>query len=123
MADTTTPKAAAAKKPATAKTLAKDPVAQKNVAEKSAAAPKAAAPVSIKTKNPAKAPAAKKAERTSGLKVTQVASAAGRGKTQAATLQGLGLGRIRRSKILPDTPSVRGMIASLKHLVKMEVVG
>ena len=55
------------------------------------------------------------------LTVRQIKSAARRPETQAATLRGLGLGKIRREKVLEDTPSVRGMIRSIQHLV--EVVG
>jgi large subunit ribosomal protein L30 len=55
------------------------------------------------------------------LKVRQVKSQARRPKSQEATLRGLGLGRIGREKVLEDTPSVRGMIRAVAHLV--EVVG
>ena len=55
------------------------------------------------------------------LTVRQVRSAARRPAVQAATLRGLGLGKIRREKTLEDTPAVRGMIRSIQHLV--EVVG
>lgn len=116
-AETKATKAAPAKKPAVKST---NPVAEKNIGEASAA-PKA--PVNIKAAPKKSTASAKKAERTSGLRVTQVASAAGRGKAQAGTLQGLGLGKISRSRILADTPEIRGMVHSLKHLVKMEVVG
>jgi len=51
--------------------------------------------------------------------VTQVKSGAGRGHAQEATLKGLGLNKINRSNTLEDTPSVRGMINSVKHLVKV----
>ena len=37
----------------------------------------------------------------------------------AATLRGLGLGKIRRTRTLEDTPSVRGMINAVKHLVEI----
>src|SRR5215831_19982248 len=37
----------------------------------------------------------------------------------AATLRGLGLGKIRRTRTLEDTPSVRGMINAVKHLVEV----
>ncbi|HTQ12841.1 MAG TPA: 50S ribosomal protein L30 [Rhizomicrobium sp.] len=55
------------------------------------------------------------------LRVRQVRSAARRPAVQAATLRGLGLGKIRRERVLEDTPAVRGMIRSVAHLV--EVVG
>jgi len=54
------------------------------------------------------------------LKVTQVKSPIGRVQSQKATLIGLGLNKINRSKVLEDTPSVRGMINSVKHLVTVE---
>jgi large subunit ribosomal protein L30 len=54
------------------------------------------------------------------LKVTQVASPIGRTQDQRATLIGLGLNKIRRTAELEDTPSVRGMINKVKHLVRVE---
>ncbi|MEE9194303.1 MAG: 50S ribosomal protein L30, partial [Alphaproteobacteria bacterium] len=36
------------------------------------------------------------------------------------TLIGLGLNKINRSRELPDTPSVRGMITKVAHLVRVE---
>ena len=51
--------------------------------------------------------------------VRQVRSAARRPEIQAATLRGLGLGKIRRERTLEDTPSVRGMIKSIQHLVEI----
>jgi len=52
--------------------------------------------------------------------VTQIHSAAGRYKNQRQTLIGLGLNKIRRTSTLEDTPAVRGMINTVKHLVKVE---
>ena len=66
-----------------------------------------------------KKPAAKAAPQK-GIKVTQIASPAGRGARQLATLKGLGLNKMRRSRVLEDTPSVRGMIARVKHLIQVE---
>ncbi len=54
------------------------------------------------------------------LKVTQIASPIGRTKDQRATLIGLGLNKIHRSRELEDTPAVRGMIAKVGHLVRVE---
>jgi large subunit ribosomal protein L30 len=51
--------------------------------------------------------------------VRQVRSGLGRKKDQIATLQGLGLGKLNRIKTLEDTPSVRGMIDKVKHLVEV----
>jgi large subunit ribosomal protein L30 len=53
--------------------------------------------------------------------VRQTASPIRRTKDQRATLSGLKLNRIGRTATLEDTPSVRGMIAKVAHLV--EVVG
>jgi large subunit ribosomal protein L30 len=52
--------------------------------------------------------------------VTQLRSVAGRKPGQKETLIGLGLNKIRRTRTLEDTPSVRGMIAKVAHLVKVE---
>ena len=53
------------------------------------------------------------------LTVRQIRSPARRPAIQAATLRGLGLGKIRRERTLEDTPAVRGMIRSIKHLVEI----
>ncbi len=51
--------------------------------------------------------------------VEQIGSPIRREKSQRATLVGLGLNKIRRRRTLQDTPSVRGMIASVSHLVRV----
>ena len=51
--------------------------------------------------------------------VTQKKSPIGRQSYQRKTLIGLGLNKIGRSKKLDDTPSIRGMINKVKHLVKV----
>ena len=53
------------------------------------------------------------------LIVEQTASRFGRKKDQRATLLGLGLTRIGRRRELEDTPSVRGMVEKVKHLVRI----
>jgi len=53
--------------------------------------------------------------------VRQTGSPIRRRSDQRATLVGLGLNRIGRTAVLDDTPSVRGMIAKVAHMV--EVVG
>jgi large subunit ribosomal protein L30 len=58
----------------------------------------------------------------SKLKVTQIGSPIRRQPDQEATLVGLGLNKMHRSKVLEDTPSVRGMIAKVQHMVKVEKV-
>jgi large subunit ribosomal protein L30 len=63
-----------------------------------------------------------KAEATEAkVTVRQTASPIRRKSDQRATLVGLGLNRIGRTAVLNDTPSVRGMIAKVAHMV--EVVG
>ena len=57
------------------------------------------------------------AEKT--IKVRQTASPIRRKNDQRATLVGLGLNRIGRTAELPDTPSVRGMIAKVAHMVEV----
>ena len=51
--------------------------------------------------------------------VTQKKSPIGRQSYQRKTLIGLGLNKIGRSKELEDTPSIRGMIVKVKHLVEV----
>jgi large subunit ribosomal protein L30 len=56
------------------------------------------------------------------LKVTQVASTIARPVRQEAIVKGLGLGRIGKTKVLVDTPEVRGMINKVHHLISVEEV-
>ncbi|MBO0848707.1 MAG: 50S ribosomal protein L30 [Pseudonocardia sp.] len=56
------------------------------------------------------------------LKVTQVRSTIGSKQNQRATLRTLGLRKIRQSVVRDDTPAVRGMIATVRHLVTVEEV-
>lgn len=56
------------------------------------------------------------------VKVTQIASAIRRKEIQTQTLVGLGLNKMHRSVVLEDTPSIRGMIEKVKHLLKVETV-
>ncbi len=65
-------------------------------------------------KSAAKKPAGKT------VTVKQIASATGREGSQRKTLIGLGLNKINRVRTLEDTPSVRGMINKVHHLVKVE---
>ncbi|MFO1154893.1 MAG: 50S ribosomal protein L30 [Rhodospirillales bacterium] len=57
------------------------------------------------------------------VRVTQVRSPIGRQKDQRATLIGLGLNKMNRSRELEDTPSVRGMIDKVRHLIRVEEIG
>jgi len=56
------------------------------------------------------------------LKVTQVRSVIRRPKDQKQTVRRLGLHRIRDSVIKDDRPEIRGMIAKVQHLVRVEEV-
>jgi large subunit ribosomal protein L30 len=52
--------------------------------------------------------------------VVQTRSAIGRPGDQRQTLIGLKLNKIGRKAVLPDTPTVRGQIAKVAHLVRVE---
>jgi large subunit ribosomal protein L30 len=54
------------------------------------------------------------------IRITQIGSPIGRPDDQQATLIGLGLNKLHRSRELEDTPAVRGMIAKVQHLVRVE---
>lgn len=54
------------------------------------------------------------------IKVTQVRSGIGTKPKHRGTLRALGLGRIGKSNVLPDRPEIRGMIARVPHLIKVE---
>ncbi|SOH94612.1 large subunit ribosomal protein L30 [Monaibacterium marinum] len=51
--------------------------------------------------------------------VKQIGSPIRRPKDQLATLKGLGLNKMNKTRELEDTPSVRGMIAKLPHMVQI----
>jgi large subunit ribosomal protein L30 len=51
--------------------------------------------------------------------LVQTGSPIGRRFDQEATLKGLGLNKLHRQRTLEDTPSVRGMIRKVQHLVKV----
>ena len=56
------------------------------------------------------------------IKVTQIRSGIGRPETQRATLKGLGLGKPHSTSVLEDTPSIRGMIRKVSHLITIAPV-
>ncbi|HTV68109.1 MAG TPA: 50S ribosomal protein L30 [Rhizobiaceae bacterium] len=60
---------------------------------------------------------AKKADKT--VTVEQIGSPIRRPGVQRATLIGLGLNKRHRKSTLEDTPSVRGMIKAVQHLVRV----
>ncbi|WP_448189874.1 50S ribosomal protein L30 [Azospirillum sp. sgz301742] len=55
--------------------------------------------------------------------ITQVGSPIGRRHDQRETLVGLGLNKLHRTRELEDTPAVRGMIAKVAHLIRVENEG
>ena len=57
---------------------------------------------------------AKKATKT--VTVKQIGSPIRRPQEQRATLIGLGLNKMHKTRELPDTPSIRGMVAAIPHL-------
>lgn len=103
-------------------TKKKAPAKKPAAAKKTDAAPKAATSEPKKSAPSAAAPAkqAKKAVSGKTVRVTQTGSPIGREGVQRATLIGLGLNKLGRTRELQDTPSVRGMIQSVQHLVKVE---
>jgi large subunit ribosomal protein L30 len=56
----------------------------------------------------------------SKVKVTLNGSVHGQLRSIRASVHGLGLRRIRDTKVVEDTPAVRGMIAKVRHLVRVE---
>ena len=56
------------------------------------------------------------------IKVTLIKSSIGNRKNQKENLKGLGLKKINSSRILENTPSVRGMIQKVQHLVRIETI-
>lgn len=87
---------------------------EKKTTAKKAPAKKAAPKTEKKAAPKAKKPAGKT------ITVTQIGSPIGRQAYQRATLIGLGLNKRHRTRVLEDTPSVRGMINKVSHLVKVE---
>ncbi len=63
-----------------------------------------------------------KAKTKGQIKVTQTGSPIGRPGAQRRTLIGLGLNKLSRTRVLEDTPSVRGMVGKVRHLVSVETV-
>jgi len=54
------------------------------------------------------------------LKVTQIKSGIGTKPKHRGTLRALGLGRIGKTNTLPDRPEIRGMLARVPHLIRVE---
>ena len=58
-----------------------------------------------------------------GLRIRQIRSGIGQPETMRRTLQALGLRRHQQVVVLEDTPSVRGMVYKVRHLVHVTPVG
>jgi len=61
-------------------------------------------------------------KKTGQLKVTLLKSRFGRLPRHRATVEGLGLRKIRQSVVLEDTPAIRGMIHHVSYLLAVEQV-
>ena len=61
-----------------------------------------------------------KTKKKATVKVTQIGSSIGRPADQRATLVGLGLNKMHRTRELEDTPAVQGMIEKVRHLIRVE---
>jgi len=56
------------------------------------------------------------------LQITQVRSTIGRLANQKATIRALGFRKLNQTVVHDDNPTIRGMINTVKHLVKVEEV-
>ena len=56
------------------------------------------------------------------VKITQVRSQIGQSERHRGTLRALGLGKIGSTNVLPDRPEIRGMLARVPHLVRVEEI-
>jgi len=54
------------------------------------------------------------------LRITWIKSTIGYAKEQRATIKALGLRRLHQSVVHPDSPSLRGMLLKVKHLIRVE---
>ncbi len=62
------------------------------------------------------------AEKLKQLKITLIRSGIGRPDRQKKTLIGLGLTKVNRTVLRDDTPSNRGMVNKVSHLVTVEAI-
>ena len=56
------------------------------------------------------------------LKITQVRSMIGRPEKHRKVLRGMGFHKLNKTVVLKDTPSTRGMINTVSHLVEVEEI-
>ncbi|HEY8390598.1 MAG TPA: 50S ribosomal protein L30 [Clostridia bacterium] len=66
---------------------------------------------------------AKKKTESAKIKVTLIKSTIGSLEKHIKTVEALGLKKVGSSKIYNDNPALRGMLFTVKHLVKVEEVG
>ncbi len=127
------PKGDASAKDAKKKAAAPEPAAEAAPEPKKVKRPKKApkpklAPIEVRraaleaARLKALPPAAPRVKSGKSVRVTQIGSPIGREDYQLETLKGLGLNKRHRSRVLEDTPAVRGMIARVHHLVRVESV-
>lgn len=62
------------------------------------------------------------AKASKNIQITLVKSLIGAPQNQRATVESLGLKKIRQSVVRPDTPAVRGQVNQVRHLVSVEEV-
>lgn len=56
------------------------------------------------------------------IKVTQIRSGIGAKPNQRQTLRSLGLKRLHHTVVQEDRPEIRGMVATVPHLVRVEEI-
>ena len=94
--------------------------ADKKAAKKArAGARRVARPQPVRHARPPAPKAAPQPKTGKTVTVIQIGSPIGRETYQRATLKGLGLDKLRRTRTLEDTPAVRGMIDRVRHLVRV----
>ncbi|GMU63446.1 MAG: 50S ribosomal protein L30 [Myxococcales bacterium] len=57
-----------------------------------------------------------------GIKITLVKSPSSASERQVATVKGLGVWKMNSTRLLKDTPAIRGMINKVQHLLAVETV-
>ncbi len=114
------PEKESVKKPVAAKKAAKPKTEAKETKTVKAEAKKADTSKKEAPKSKPKAAAKPKAKTAGEISVTLKKSGIGKAKDQKATIKGLGFKRLNQTVTLKDTPSVRGMINKISHLVEVQ---
>jgi large subunit ribosomal protein L30 len=110
----TVKKAKTTKKAKATKTTKKTAASKATKAKKAVPAPAAPKPAEAIEKKKVTAPAA-----ATRVRIRQVRSRIGHARTYRRTLEALGLRRHQQEVVLPNTPSVRGMVFKVRHLVRV----